>query len=781
MAIIKCKKYRISLDHNSKKTQGLAVGDIVRRQYWDGENLIYSLMLVSEIGVREITEQDEIKRYKYFQGDLLAGDAIKNDELMDFARITNLFDEERLGLLYFTASDSFAPYMDVVDGIGKNASLCWPESVAASSGIPNHQKQYVPFGDVQTKYHATFDNKKRVCEITFNGGGGICQNFETHLQHPQRVIVSYKLRGSKALTGKISLGYQDNSRIDGEESINATTEWQYKYHIISVEWAGRHLRSLKLDFSDSVAQGDQLWISDFNIILQSSVEDFSQGCQSRIGKLDGVVDPVFGQLKGSGSYMRQLYATQGAHIAGTLTAGDEYGFGGTFYAGKISRNLFHNSLAPNWNPELPIDSDTINPVGLGNVYSINGTVSCVAQTKEWSVNHINEKVTYSFWALPMNTGSFTLLLENKVIDSFTIEESDLFKWKRFSVTFRIAESEYKDGFLITYQTAFTAFALRSTSVSINALKVVAPQLELGEHATQYQATDNTLIDSEEYGAWFCRGGIGGTMQNPLLKLNVDGQGTLASRTNSFALKQDGSGHLANENIKWDKDGMVTFGEKVKLDWSNLTPDAQTALNPKSIDIIGSNQISVVYDAETGEAIYTPTSTKLQVVGHGFNLTGKRIEWGYIDLEGNYHILYSSIISSQPEFTVEPPPTGVYWQNDMGCTLKCTVTGEQVTCSDTINIQIVRMAGYGVQITSTQGHFFIDGACKTKLKAIVSYNGNVLSKDEYTARLDYEWKRLINGQEDSTFVAIPLPDDPAVLMVDEFLETSIQYICRIYEK
>ena len=40
MSVFDYKKYKISLRYDSKKTQGLKTGDIVRRQYFDGKNLI---------------------------------------------------------------------------------------------------------------------------------------------------------------------------------------------------------------------------------------------------------------------------------------------------------------------------------------------------------------------------------------------------------------------------------------------------------------------------------------------------------------------------------------------------------------------------------------------------------------------------------------------------------------------------------------------------------------------------------------------------------------------
>ena len=98
---------------------------------------------------------------------------------------------------------------------------------------------------------------------------------------------------------------------------------------------------------------------------------------------------------------------------------------------------------------------------------------------------------------------------------------------------------------------------------------VAPQLELGDIATQYQPTDSILNETNDYGAWFNRGGIGGTIQNPLLRLNYDGQGSIDTRTGSILLKTDGSGHLANANIKWTPQGDVTFGKGVTMTWDNL--------------------------------------------------------------------------------------------------------------------------------------------------------------------------------------------------------------------
>lgn len=153
MAVFPYRKFKISLAPNSSKLQGLRVGDIVRRQYFDnqlernddgsysGKNVgtIYSLMCVLEVGIDLIPQFDSENNPIYdnqgvqlefqqpwFIGALLDGAVPKDGELLDFVRITSLYDTNRSGALYLTASDDMAPFMDVIDGIGHDASLCWP-------------------------------------------------------------------------------------------------------------------------------------------------------------------------------------------------------------------------------------------------------------------------------------------------------------------------------------------------------------------------------------------------------------------------------------------------------------------------------------------------------------------------------------------------------------------------------------------------------------------------------------------------------------------------------
>lgn len=187
MAIFNYKKYKISLAPNSCKTQGLRVGDIVRRQFFDNQleqviktdaqgnpvrdqdgnivktytgkhvETVYNLMCVLETGedyVSQLLEDgtpvlDEAGnpvqfKQPWFIGALIDGidSPPQQGQVLDFARVTSLFDTDRSGALYLTASDDQAPFMDVIDGIGRNESLCWPEDICHTPN-PDCETQYL--------------------------------------------------------------------------------------------------------------------------------------------------------------------------------------------------------------------------------------------------------------------------------------------------------------------------------------------------------------------------------------------------------------------------------------------------------------------------------------------------------------------------------------------------------------------------------------------------------------------------------------------------------------
>lgn len=737
MSVYNYKKYKISLRHDTKKTQGLRTGDIVRRQYQDGASPVYSLMCVLSYGTEEVvdSETNEIVERNYFIGALLEGDAPSSDELLDFARVTNLFDTNRSGALYLTGSDEQAPYMDVIDGIGRNESLSWPENIATAD-YADSESQYVVEGTsvVSVDYTVSDGDNYRIVHIKRDGAEysdfiGLQQDFYKYVANPNRVLVSYKIKGSKALTLPMSLGYQDGTRIDGEGDVSVSTDWQYKLHAITIDYSGRHLRTFKLDMA-SLVEGDEVWIADFNIILLSSIANFGDASKMRIGKLAGVNDPVFGTLDGYGGYMQKLFASQSAHISGTLTAGDENGFAATFYAGKIHRNVFINSIAIDFVSSIDIDEVMTNPTGMGEVYSFDGAVTMNVQSNEWYKERIGKQYTFSFWLYAKAACQLSVLQNEKVVGTVQIADSDILAWARHKVTFELQAPTYDtDKLMIGLVPTFTV-GDDETGVAY----FTSPQLEAGAIVTQYQPTDSVLNYTEDYGAWFNRGGIGGTIQDPLLQLNYDGKGSIGTRNKSIELKQDGSGHLANNQIKWTQQGDVTFGDKVVMTWDNLDSSVKENITSKSIHITGVDTFTLLGDATGADPTVSPADIVLTMEEENIESSSSQRQWYY--LSGNDWVAFENGNGK----TITIFPSDSYWDNANSLTVKCSVEFENNTYSDTFTIKKYYLVGYSIEIVSSSGTSFKNNDCTTTLTANVYYQGKLVTTEYATEHYLFRWRK-----------------------------------------
>lgn len=783
MAIYSYKRYKILLHADSKKTQGLQTGDIVRRQYFDGTNVIYSLMCVLEYG-RERSRNSETGLYEekpYFIGALLEGDAPQQNEILDFARITNLFNVDRSGALYLTASDDKAPFMDVIDGIGRKASLSWPENIAVE-GFEDSSSQYIVNGiaNLNIQYEPSSQDNSRILTVTrmsekTEGFEGLQQDFYQFVQNPNRVLVSYKIRASKQMEAKATLGYIDDLRIDGEWTEAITDEWKYKFHVITVDYSGRHLRSFKLSM-DNLSVGDELQIADFNIILLSSVANFGDSSNMRVGKLDGVVDPVFGQLEGYGAYLQKLYAAHAAHISGTLTAGDENGFGATFYAGKIHRNCFVSSLDVSFTSDIHIDDTLINPTGLGIVYRSGTEIEMVAQSNEWLIAHNCQRYCYSFWAYAKRPCQLGIQQNGKTVGTITIAADQTHEWRRVHVYFDLInpENEGEDLLIKVIPTfsksVFDQVSSSETNPDESVFYFTAPQLESGEYVTQYQPTDTTLNYTDEYGAWFARGGIGGTMQNPLLQLNYDGQGSIGTRSKSIELKQDGSGHLANKNIKWDEDGKVTFGKDVTLNWENLGSSAQDNMANRYMRIIGEDTFVIIGQETTEGKTYSPTSITLSLEEVGFSSTSSQRQW-YYKFGGEWIAIEDG---NGPTLTVTPDSP--WWNNESSVTFRCVIAlNDSRTYTDTFTVKKQYVQGYTVIVTSSKGISFQNGTCETTLTAQVYYQGKLVDRDYAIDNFKFIWKRYDAATMEELECSNGVND---TLTLDYELDGSEIYVCEL---
>ena len=739
MSVFNYKKYKVSLKADSKKTQGLRTGDIVRRQYFDGKNQVYSLMCVLDYGVDKVVVGDEIEEQAFFIGALLEGDAPQTNEILDFMRVTSLFDVNRSGALYLTASDEQSPFMDVIDGIGRNFSLCWPEGIG-NTEYTDSQSQYIIKGEdyVSVEYINSDLEHNRICHITrgaavYSDFIGLQQDFYQYVANPNRVLISYKIKSNRELRGiKCSLGYADGERVDGEVIVSSATEWQYKLHAITVDWSGRHLRTMKLNVNDNLSEGDEIWIADMNIILQSNVSSYKDASQIRIGKMDGINDPVFGNLAGYGGYMQKLYASQSAHISGTLTAGDENGFGSTFYAGKIHKNAFQNSLSVNFTSDVLLNDSLTNPTGIGNVYSFENEITLIAQSNEWLKQKVGEKYCFSFWSFVEKPCTISFSQNGQLVKKILFGEENTYKWSRQSVVFEIL-SPLKDNEPLLFS-FLPHFAEEQELVSgVSTIHFTAPQLEQGTVTTQYQPTDDTLNMTEDYGAWFNKGGIGGTIQNPLLQLNYDGKGGVGTRTKSILIRQDGSGYLANRNIEWGEDGKVKFSEDVTLNWENISDDAKEQMKEKSVSISGTDTFMILGDLSPDTYYCYPSIIKL--LGNEINIPKEAKRKWYYQYGGDFYLFEGENADS-----ITILPNGEYWKKENVLTVKYEVTVNQEVYYNTISIKKQYCVGYTVELDSTHGKSFKNGVCSTVIRANVYYQGKLVQQDFLDDNFTFQWEK-----------------------------------------
>lgn len=554
MAINQYQKFKISTNPNSKKIQSLQPGDIVRRQYVDGINTIYTLMTVLETGEDEvINDKGVISKSPYFIGALLEGDIPNSQQLLDFVRITNLFNADRSGALYMTASDSNAPFIQIIDKLGTEKSICLPYLPGGTLNQPSKDK-YSCLGEsyLTCSYNKYIDGVYRAYRVTKNNVSTsnklqIKVTFNDTFQIQEKALISYKIRSSKNMTLPYSFGYTDGSSFEGSDIIQTSNEWKYKFHIIQLDSPARETRSFTIDLV-GLNTNDWVEIAELNIIKLSDVANFAEAGKAIIGNINSVVDPVFGTLKGYGIHTENFYATKNVGIAGTLTAGDSNGFASTFYAGRIYKNMIKNSLSCDFNNTADEVSNIKIPAKIGSAYKFKEGISLhrlTCRESGWSENHKGEIVTFSIWIYSTSKSILNIYQNTNKIDTWEI----YFGWRRYYVTFPITESG--DPLYINFET--------------NApLIVCSPQLEMGDIVSQYQPTDGVLReDSDGYGAWFCEGGIGGTIQNPLLKLGADG--SVRSRNDDFYILPDGSAYFK---------GQIEIGDKSTIDGVTLIKDGK---------------------------------------------------------------------------------------------------------------------------------------------------------------------------------------------------------------
>lgn len=717
MSVFHYSTYKIRIGPDSQKTQGLQAGDIVHRQYAERERVIYSLMCVVETGTELVGNKDA----PYFIGALLDGDEPQNGELLDFVRITNLFDTARSGALYLTASDSEAPYMDVIDGMATERSLCYPVMAGGSAGIPDKSKYTVYGGTLQTEYWDTGTEATRIVrmsrsETTIKAASfGLMQTLEESVGYPERLLVSFKARASKELVSvPLSFGYTNREKSDAEDTIDVGTWWEYKLWVITVDYPAQYSRSLFLDLTEGLTiEKDWCEVADLNIIRLASISSFGKAAKVRMGKVCGIIDPVFGILEGYGAYFQNLYATRNVNIAGTLTAGDENGFSSTFYVGKIHKNVILDSLACLFDQSE--ESEEVSPAGLGRCVRIMADSLLAVQTAGWRKEHTGEYYCFSVWIKTEEAAVIRFYQDGYLIGE---RKADTDKgWIRHKVSFPVRESDTP--------------AMYIGIASSVPLSLSAPQLESGKVPTPYQATDGVLSYTNGYGAWFNKGGIGGTIQNPLLKLNEDG--SIASQNDSFVINPDGTGHFASGRFKWSKDTIEL--RDVTIRWKDLDEEAQEQLKPRSVSLTGGTAFHFADDLSG-----TSDPEHIPLVATEYNFNPESRLWEYLASDGRW----KDADCNAAVFEMTPSFHG--WEGRDVITLRYTAVfqNENIGAAHTFFKLYDGVPSYSVYVESENGTIFRNGIISTVLRARVYRGGEDITS--LVPENNFRWLRTSRDTE-----------------------------------
>ena len=79
-------------------------------------------------------------------------------------------------------------------------------------------------------------------------------------------MISFRIRASKELSAvPLRFGYADGTETDGQDTVNVTTEWQYRLSLITVDFPAEYARVLAFDLSGHLDPGDWCEVADLNV------------------------------------------------------------------------------------------------------------------------------------------------------------------------------------------------------------------------------------------------------------------------------------------------------------------------------------------------------------------------------------------------------------------------------------------------------------------------------------------------------------------------------------
>lgn len=265
--------------------------------------------------------------------------------------------------------------------------------------------------------------------------------------------------------------------------------------------------------------------------------------------------------------------------------------------------------------------------------------------------------------------------------------------------------------------------------SAEGLLFCSPQMEAGATPSQYQPTDGTLSYVEDYGAWFTKGGIGGTIQNPLLRLEEDG--SIRSRDGSFVINPDGTGQFASGRFRWSKDTITL--QDFTIRWEDLDEEARTRLKPRSVSLTGGTAFH--YADELSPAAEPPA---LDIIATEYNFEPTARRWEYQAADGTW----KDAGCRNALFRLHPDFHG--WENREVLTLRYTaaIQEEEYGTTHTIFKLYDGHSSYSLVVESEAGTVFRNGVVKTVLRARVFKGG-----EEITDRIAADCFRWLRTSSD----------------------------------
>jgi hypothetical protein len=312
--------------------------------------------------------------------------------------------------------------------------------------------------------------------------------------------------------------------------------------------------------------------------------------------------------------------------------------------------------------------------------------------------------------------SLLLFQDEHFLETITAGSED---WRRYFVSFFIKPSESPD------------MVLRMESQA-EGLLITGPQLEAGNTPSQYQPTDGSLSYVEDYGAWFSKGGIGGTIQNPLLKLNADG--SISSRDNSFVIFPDGTGHFASGRFKWTKDTISL--QDVTIRWEDFDDETKENLLPKSVSLSGTDVFHYPDDLEN-----TCHPEEIIIYATENNFTAHRRKWQYLASDS----AWKNLAGENRDF-IKILPSGHYWEERSILSLKYLAGYESGEYEEIFTVckQFDGRDSYSIYIASTGGTVFKNGIVTTTLAARVMKGG--VDVTDKIPENRFRWQRISENAE-----------------------------------